>query len=69
MCEGGCAEVLNSVPLWWGDKVAEIPDVDFHLFHFTIEDASRCAAVLAAYQQGGKPPAAITRGLYKRGVE
>ena len=69
MCSGGCAEVLNSVPLWWGDKMAEIPDVDFHLFHFTVEDASRCAAVLAAYQQGGKPPAAITRGLYKRGVE
>lgn len=68
-CEGGCAEVLNSVPLWWGDKVAEIPEADFHLFHFTVEDASRCAAVLAAYQQGGKPPAAITRGLYKRGVE
>ena len=69
MCAGGCAEVLNSVPLWWGDKMAEIPAADFHLFHFTVEDASRCAAVLAAYQQGGKPPAAITRGLYKRGVE
>ncbi len=69
MCAGGCAEVLNSVPLWWGDKAAEIPNVDFHLFHFTVEDASRCAAVLAAYKQGGKPPAAITRGLYKRGVE
>ena len=69
MCAGGCAEVLNSVPLWWGDKMAEIPEADFHLFHFTIEDASRCAAVLAAYKKGGKPPAAITRGLYKRGVE
>jgi putative protease len=69
MCSGGCAEVLNSVPLWWGDKASEIPNVDFHLFHFTIEDAGRCAAVLAAYRQGGKPPAAITRGLYKRGVE
>ena len=69
MCSGGCAEVLNSVPLWWGDKMDEIPPADFHLFHFTVEDAGRCAAVLAAYQQGGKPPAAITRGLYKRGVE
>lgn len=68
-CAGGCAEVLNSVPLWWGDKTDEIPPADFHLFHFTVEDASRCAAVLAAYKQGGKPPAAITRGLYKRGVE
>ena len=69
MCAGGCAEVLNSVPLWWGDKMAEIPAADFHLFHFTVEDAARCAAVLATYKQGGKPPAAITRGLYKRGVE
>ena len=69
MCSGGCAEVLNSVPLWWGDKMGEIPDADFHLFHFTVEDAGRCAAVLTAYKQGGKPPAAITRGLYKRGVE
>ena len=68
-CEGGCAEVLNSVPLWWGDKTEELPDVDFHLYHFTVEDAARCAAVIAAYKQGGKPPAAITRGLYKRGVE
>ena len=69
MCESGCAEVLNSVPLWWGDKVEELPDVDFHLFHFTVEDAARCKAVITAYKQGGKPPAAITRGLYKRGVE
>ena len=69
VCEGGCAEVLNSVPLWWGDALGQLPAVDFHLFHFTVEDADRCAAVLAAYQQGGKPPAAITRGLYKRGVE
>ena len=69
VCEGGCAEVLNSVPLWWGDKLAELPAVDYHLYHFTVEDADRCAAVLAAYSQGGKPPAAITRGLYKRGVE
>ena len=69
VCEGGCSEVLNSVPLWWGDQLAALPQVDFHLFHFTIEDADRCAAVIATYKQGGKPPAAITRGLYKRGVE
>ncbi|MBQ9841516.1 MAG: U32 family peptidase [Clostridia bacterium] len=69
VCEGGCAEVLNSVPLWWGDAIADLPTVDYHLYHFTVEDAHRCAAVIAAYKQGGKPPAAITRGLYKRGVE
>ena len=69
VCEAGCAEVLNSVPLWWGDKLAEMPAVDFHLFHFTVEDADRCAQVMKDYKEGGKPPAAITRGLYKRGVE
>ena len=69
MCEGGCAEVLNSVPLWWGDALPSLPSVDFHLFHFTVEDAARCKTVIATYKQGGKPPAAITRGLYKRGVE
>ena len=69
VCEGGCAEVLNSVPLWWGDQLTALPAVDYHLYHFTVEDADRCAAVIAAYKQGGKPPAAITRGLYKRGVE
>ena len=68
-CEGGCAEVLNSVPLWLGDALGQLPDADFHLYHFTMEDAARCKAVITAYKQGGKPPAAITRGLYKRGVE
>ena len=68
-CVGGCAEVLNSVPLWWGDKIGDLPAVGFHLYHFTVEDAATCAAVMDAYAHGGKPPAAITRGLYKRGVE
>ena len=69
VCADGCAEVLNSVPLWWGDKTGDLPTVDFHLYHFTVEDAATCAAVMHAYTHGGKPPAAITRGLYKRGVE
>ncbi len=68
-CAGGCAEVLNSVPLWWGDRLSELPPVDFYLFHFTVEDAARCREVMDTYRHGGKPPAAITRGLYKRGVE
>ncbi len=69
MCAGGCAEVLNSVPLYWGDRLGELPQADFHLFHFTTESASEAAAILKAYAIGGKPPAAITRGLYRRGVE
>lgn len=69
MCAGGCSEVLNSVPLYWGDRPQDIPAVSFQLFHFTIETAQQAAAILHTYRHGGKPPAAITRGLYRRGVE
>lgn len=69
MCAGGCTEVLNSVPLYWGDKMNEVPHVAFYLFHFTTETRDEVAAVLHAYRQGTPPPPAITRGLYRRGVE
>lgn len=69
MCAGGCSEVLNTVPLYWGDKMNEVPKVAFYLFHFTIESADEVAEVLRAYRNGTPPPPAITRGLYRRGVE
>lgn len=69
MCAGGCSEVLNSVPLYWGDRPQDIPPVSFQLFHFTIETAQQAASILHTYRHGGKPPATITRGLYRRGVE
>ena len=69
LCREGCSEVFNSVPLYWGDRLAEVPPVDFHLYRFTTETAAETAAVLEAYRSGGKPPAAITRGLYRRGVQ
>lgn len=69
MCAGGCSEVLNTVPLYWGDKMSEVPRAAFYLFHFTTETSDEVAAVLTAYRQGTPPPPAITRGLYRRGVE
>ncbi len=69
MCTGGCAEVLNSVPLYWGDRLRELPPMDFHLYHFTDETPQDVAQILRDYGRQGKPPAAITRGLYRRGVE
>jgi putative protease len=69
MCAGGCSEVLNSVPLYWGDRTNEIPHTAFHLFHFTTETKQEVSAVLHAYHKGTPPPPAITRGLYRRGVE
>lgn len=69
MCSGGCSEVLNSVPLYWGDRMNEVPRAAFYLFHFTTETSDRVAAVLTAYRQGTPPPPSVTRGLYRRGVE
>ena len=68
-CMGGCTELLNSVPLWWADKLSELPPLDFWLLHFTVETPLETEAVVRAYCEGGKPPAEITRGLYRRGVE
>lgn len=69
ICTGGCSEVLNTVPLYWGDRMNEVPAAAFYLFHFTTETSDEVAAVLAAYREGTPPPPAITRGLYRRGVE
>ncbi len=69
MCAGGCSEVLNCVPLYWGDRMDEVPAAAFYLMHFTTETAKEVASIVSAYRQGGTPPTAITRGLYRRGVE
>jgi len=68
-CAGGCTELLNAVPLYWADRLNELPAVDFHLLHFTVETPSVCETVANAYRCGGKPTGDITRGLYRRGVE
>ncbi len=69
MCSGGCSELLNTVPLYWGDRIQEVPAAAFYLFHFTTETAEKVAQILHAYRTGATPPPAITRGLYRRGVE
>ena len=68
-CEGGCTEVLNSVPLYWGDKLEQVPKTDFRLLHFTTEDPALVARVTESYRTGGPFPGEITRGLYRKGVE
>ena len=68
-CYGGCSELLNAVPLYLGDRLHELPKLAFSYLHFTDEAPERVAEVLEEYRHGGTPPAAFTRGLYKRGVE
>lgn len=67
-CAGECSELLNAVPLYLADMLAELPAADFLYLHFTDESPARVAEVLEEYRTGGTPPPAFTRGLYKRGV-
>lgn len=68
-CMDGCAELLNSQPLYLADQLDELPDFDFLLLHFTDETPQQTAEIIEQYRNGGTPPAVYTRGLYKRGVE
>lgn len=69
ICENGCTDVLNSVPTYWGDRLKDIPDYLFQLFYFTTETAQDITNILSLYENGGLPPFAITRGMYRKGVE
>lgn len=68
-CRYGCAELLNSRPVWMADRLNELRFADFLLLWFTTEDPGECLRVIKAYQTGGPPPVEFTRGLYYRGVE
>ena len=68
MCEGGCAEVYNAVPIYWADKLEELPELDFQMLYFTTETADETAEIARYYQTGGPRLAQFTRGSYRRGV-
>lgn len=65
----GYVELLNSAPLYWADRLSELPRLDFWLLHFTGETAGEAAAMAGFYRHGGPPREGITRGMYRRGVE
>lgn len=68
-CSGAGTELLNTVPLYWADRLAELPPVDFLLLHFTTETAVEAAVLAESYRSGGSARDSITRGLYRRGVD
>lgn len=63
------AEVLNSVPLWLGDRERELSALDFGVFRFTVENSVECGEVLSAFFRQEMPGFDYTRGLFSRGVE
>ena len=65
-CRMGYSELLNSVPLWLGDK--RLDNIDFQILYFTNESKERVGEVIAAYKNRREPDEKHTRGLYFRGV-
>ena len=63
-----CAEVLNSVPLYMGDRLRDIK-TDFIHFYFTDESAEDVLRIISLYKAGAKADFPFTRGLYYRGVK
>ena len=68
-CREGSTELLNSVPIYWGDRPEELPPLDFELLYFTTETADEATDILRAYRRHDPSEKPITRGLYRRGVE
>lgn len=69
VCKMGASEILNSQPIYMGDRLDEIRNVDFITFYFTKEKREMCEAVLEAYRKGKGVKGNFTRGLYYREVE
>lgn len=68
-CRMGYSEILNSRPIYMGDRMNEIPDCDMLLFYFSTENNEQVDAVLSSYENQAKPSFEYTRGLLYRGVE
>lgn len=68
-CFMGYSEILNSRPIYMGDRMGEIPECDIMFFNFTTETKEEVAEVISAYDYEKSPQGEFTRGLLYRGVE
>lgn len=67
---GHRTEVENSKQLYLADREDwKKLGLAYARLRFTTESGEACATLFRAYQTGGTPPAAFTRGLFDRGVE
>ncbi len=67
-CREGYSEVLNSVPVYMADRLAEIPAVDYLLLYFTDEAPTECQSVISNYISGKGMNSAYTRNLYYKNL-
>lgn len=66
MCRAGYSEMLNSTPLYMGDRLEEIPPLDFLLLYFTNETQKEASEIIKMYKAALKPTGEYTRNLYYR---
>ncbi len=70
VCGNGVSEILNSEPIYLGDKKEELSRHEIILINFTTESPSRILEVIKDYRGIGEyPPESFTRGCYRRRVE
>ena len=62
-----CVEILNSLPLYMGDRQNEI-NADFLHFYFTTETKSQVEKIISSFESSTPLDEKYTRGLYYRGV-
>ncbi len=67
-CKNGCSYILNSRPLWLGDKQEDIINVNYSLLYFTTESRSEAEQVISDFSAGKPANGDFTRGLYYKGV-
>lgn len=67
-CSGGCTQIFNSVPLYMGDRLREVENVDFYTMIFTTENTEEKLNALNAVKNKSKIDGGHTRGLYYKGV-
>lgn len=69
ICNFGCTEILNSVPLYMADRINEIKDVDFLVLRYTVENSVESGENLNTFNRNKWCGNEITRGLYYRDVD
>lgn len=68
-CNNGASNLLNSRPLYLGDRLEEIKGTDFLMLYFTVERKEQVERTLKEMNEGEPFKGEITRGLYYRGVK
>lgn len=69
ICNFGCTEVLNSVPLYMADRINEIKNIDFLVLRYTVENSVESGENLNAFNRNEQCKNGITRGLYYKDVD